>query len=94
MSAMCCLNVIDVSYVTPRILGVWVCVRGVLLMVRLGVWRCSDVQFVRSVLVDLAGARLSLFVLHQSWRVSRYGWRCCAAVSALGCVLVIVMSSA
>ena len=36
MFVMCCLNVIDVSYVTPRILGVWVCVRGVLFMVRLG----------------------------------------------------------
>lgn len=36
MSVMCCLNDIDVLYVTPRILGVCVCVRGMLFMVRCG----------------------------------------------------------
>ena len=41
MFLMWCLNVIDVSYVTPRILGVCVCVRGVLLMVRYGMCWCS-----------------------------------------------------
>ena len=71
MFVTCCLNVIDVSYVTPRIVGVWVCVRGVLFMVRLGMCLCSDVQFVSSVHVDLAGASVSLFVVHQSCRVSR-----------------------
>lgn len=36
MLVVCCLNVMDVLYVTPRILGVCVCVRGVLLRVRCG----------------------------------------------------------
>ena len=65
MFVMWCLNVIDVSYVTPRILGVCVCVRGVLLMVRCGMCWCSAFQFVSRVTVDLAGARLSLFAVHQ-----------------------------
>ena len=62
---MCCLKVIDVLYVTPRILGVCVCVRGVLSMVRCGVCWCSWLSLVSRVTVDLAVARLSLFVVHQ-----------------------------
>ena len=60
MFVMWCLNVINVSYVTPRILGVCVCVRGVLLMVRCGMCWCSWFQFVSRVTVDLDGERLSL----------------------------------
>jgi len=73
MLVMCCLNDIDVSYVTPRILGVCVCVRGVLLMVSCGMWRCSAVQLVIRVAVDLAGARLSLFMVNQLFSVLRKG---------------------
>ena len=82
MFVMCCLNVIDVSYVTPRILGVCVCVKGVLLMVRCGICLCSTVQLVSSVAVDLVGARLSLLVVNQLCSVLRYGCRCCSAMFA------------
>ncbi len=71
MFVICCLNDIDVLYVTPRILGVCVCVRGVLFIVSWGIWRCSAVQFVRRVAVDLAGASCSLFAVNQFWSVSR-----------------------
>ena len=36
MLLICCANDSDVLYVTPRILGVCVCVRGVLFKVRCG----------------------------------------------------------
>ena len=67
----CCLNVIDMLYVTPRILSVCVCVRGVLSLVRCGVCWCSWLSLVSRITVDLAGARLSLFVMHQWCSVLR-----------------------
>ena len=71
MFVMCGLNDSDVSYVTPSILGVCVCGIGILFMVSWGMYRCSCVQLVRSVAVDLVGAILSLFVVNQWWSVSR-----------------------
>ena len=94
MLAMCCLNDMDVSYVTPRILGECVCGMRMLLMKRRGMNLCSAVQLVSSVAVDLFGAILSLFVVNQVLSVSRYGCRISVALSALLCVHVIVMSSA
>ena len=73
MFVMCCLNVIDVLYVTPRILGVCVCGMGVLFRVRYGVCLCSAFQLVKSVTVDLCGARDSLLVVNQLDRVSMKG---------------------
>ena len=66
MSVMCCLNDIDVLYVTPRILGVCVCGMAVLSIVSCGVKVCSAFQLVRRVAVDLVGAILSLFVVNQA----------------------------
>ena len=51
----------EVLYVTPNILVSCVCGMVVLLSVAVGLCWCSLLWLVRSVLVDLAGATLSLF---------------------------------
>ena len=72
MFVMWCLNVINVLvYYTMDFGCECVCGRGVLLIVRCGICWCSAFQFVSKVTVDLAGAKLNLFVVQQWCSVLR-----------------------
>ena len=57
MFCMCSVNDMDVLYVIPRILGVWVRGMRVMLMVRCGMVLCSALQLVSRVTVDFVGAK-------------------------------------
>ena len=72
MSCMWFLNVSPVSYVTPSILVAGVCGTCILFSVMFGVYLCSWLLLVMSVVVDLAGAIVSLFSLTQVCRKLRY----------------------
>ena len=66
MSVVCGLNVIILSKVTPRILGVLLMGSGVLFSVTCGVMLSSLLYGVMRVSEDLFAETLSLFVLSQS----------------------------
>lgn len=90
---VCCLNVIEVSLVTPEILGVCMCGWGMLLIARWGMCLCSPVQLVNSVTVDFDGVSRSLFDVNQSYDLLRYGWSNWVNIKVLRCVHVSVMLS-
>ena len=62
---MCGAKDIEVLYVTPSILVSCVCGIVMLFSVAVGLCWCSLLLLVRSVLVDLVGATLSLFCVSQ-----------------------------
>jgi hypothetical protein len=53
----------------------------------------SFVYFVRSVVVDLAGANFHLFVVNHICRMFRYGCTCVLAIFVLLCLELMVISS-
>ena len=70
--SVCVLNVIPRSYVTPRILGVLLMGRGVLLSVMCGWVLYSLLYGVIKVMDDLFAETFNLFVISQSSNVLMY----------------------
>ena len=89
MLSACCLNVIPLSNVTPRILVLCVTGRGVLFSVMCGCILYSALWGAMSVRKDLfVENSILLFVSHCSsvWMLS---YSCVAAVSSFGCCEVV-----
>ncbi len=94
MLCVCVLNVIPLSNVTPRMVGVLVYGMGVLFSVTSGCAVYSLLCGVISVRDDLFVETFILFVVSQFSSVCVYSCSCVAAVSYLGCCESIVRSSA
>ena len=81
--SVCVLNVIPRSYVTPRILGVFLMGRGVLLSVMCGWVLYSLLYGVIKVMDDLFAETFSLFVFSQSSNVFMYVCKLLAVVGVV-----------
>ena len=92
--SVCVLNVIPRSYVTPRIFGVFLMGRGVLLSVMCGWVLYSLLYGVIKVMDDLFAETFNLFVFSQFSNVFMYVCRLLAAVSCRGCCEMMLTSSA
>ena len=92
--SVCVLNVVPRSYVTPRIFGVLLMGRGVLLSVMCGWVLYSLLYGVIKVMDDLFAETFNLFVFSQFSNVFMYVCRLLAAVSCRGCCEMMLTSSA